>query len=47
MGKAMNLNGRLLRSQRRYQNKLKGKLSARIDRMKRGSKRRRRLIRSK
>lgn len=41
------LNGRLLRSKRRYQNKLKGKLSAKIDRMKRGSKRRKRLIRSK
>jgi putative transposase len=41
------LNGRLLRSKRRYQNKLKAKLSGLIDVKKRGSKRRRRLIRSK
>ena len=41
------LNGRLLRSKRRYQNKLKASLSALIDVKKRGSKRRRRLIRSK
>lgn len=41
------VNGRLLRSKRRYQNKLKGKLSGKIDIKKRGSKRRKRLIRSK
>ena len=41
------VNGRLLRSKRRYQNKLKAKLSAKIDIKKRGSKRRKRLIRSK
>jgi putative transposase len=41
------VNGRLLRSKRRYQNKLKAKLSARIDIKQRGSKRRKRLIRSK
>lgn len=41
------LNGRLLRSKRRYQNKLKAKLSRLIDVKKRDSKRRRRLIRSK
>jgi putative transposase len=41
------LNGRLLRSKRRYQNKLKAQLSAKIDVKKRGSKRRKRLIRSK
>lgn len=41
------LNGRLLRSKRRYQNKLKAKLSGLIDVKKRGSKRRKRLMRSK
>ncbi|WNZ47239.1 transposase [Leptolyngbya boryana CZ1] len=41
------VNGRLLRSKRRYQNKLKAKLSAKIDIKKLGSKRRKRLIRSK
>ncbi|WP_460194522.1 RNA-guided endonuclease InsQ/TnpB family protein [Thermosynechococcus sp. FA-CM-4201] len=41
------LNGRLLRSKRRYQNKLKGKLSSLIDTKKPGSKRRNRLIKSK
>ncbi|WP_258000015.1 RNA-guided endonuclease InsQ/TnpB family protein [Fischerella thermalis] len=41
------LNGRLLRSKRRYQNKLKVKLSRLIDVKKRGSKRRKRLILSK
>jgi putative transposase len=41
------LNGRLLRSKRRYQNKLKAKLSAQIDVKKRGSKRRKSLVRSK
>lgn len=41
------LNGRLLRSKRRYQNKLKGSLSALIDVKKRGSRRHRRLIYSK
>jgi putative transposase len=40
-------NGRLLRSQRRYQNKLKGKLSRLIARKKRGSRRWKRLVRSK
>lgn len=40
-------NGRVLRSKRRYQNKLKAELSARIDIKKRGSRRRRRLVRSK
>lgn len=40
-------NGRLLRSKRRYQNKLKAYLSHLIDRKKRGSRRRQRLIRSK
>ncbi len=40
-------NGRLLRSKRRYQNMLKGKLSARLDRKKKGSRRKKRLIRSK
>ena len=44
---AVIVNGRLLRSQRRYQNKLKGKLSAMIDVKKKGSSRRRRLIKSK
>lgn len=41
------LNGRLLRSKRRYQNKLKAKLSGLIDLKNHGSKGRRRLIRSK
>lgn len=41
------LNGRLLRSKKQYQNKLKAKLSAKIDVKKRGSKRRKRLIASK
>lgn len=41
------LNGRALRAKRQYQNRLKAKLSSRIDKMKRGSKRRKRLIRSK
>jgi putative transposase len=41
------LNGRELRAKRQYQNRLKAKLSSRIDRMKHGSKRRKRLIRSK
>ena len=41
------LNGRLLRSKRRYREKLKAKLSARIDRKKKGGKRRERLIESK
>ena len=41
------LNGGYVRSVRRYQNKLKGKLDALIDRKTRGSCRRRRLIRSK
>jgi putative transposase len=40
-------NGRLLRSKRQYQNKLKAKLSQLIDRKKKGSKRRKRLIKSK
>lgn len=41
------LNGRLLRSKRQYQNKLKAKLASLIDPKKRGSKNRKRLIRSK
>lgn len=41
------VNGRLLRSKRRYQNKLKGQLSALIDVKQRGSKRRGQLIKSK
>ena len=42
------LNGRLLRSKVQYRNKLHAKLNSRIDgRMKKGSKRRKRLIRSK
>lgn len=41
------LNGRELRAKRQYQNRLKAKLASRIDKMKRGSKRRKRLIRSK
>jgi putative transposase len=40
-------NGRLLRSYRQYQNKLKAKLSKLIDQKKRGSKRRKKLIKSK
>lgn len=40
-------NGRLLRSKRRYQNKLKGKLSKLIDTKNRGSKRRKQLIKTK
>lgn len=40
-------NGRYLRSVRRYQNKLKGKLSSLIDKKKRGSKSRKRLVKSK
>lgn len=41
------LNGRLLRSKRRYRERIKGKLSAKIDRKKKGGKRRRKLIMSK
>ncbi len=41
------VNGRELRTKKRYQNMLKGKLSARIDRKQKGSRRRKRLIRSK
>lgn len=41
------LNGRLLRSKRRYRERVKGKLSARIDHKKKGGKRRKKLIRSK
>ena len=41
------LNGRLLRAKRQYQNKLKAKLSAKIDVKKKGSRRRKKLIRSK
>ncbi len=41
------LNGRLLRATRQYQNKLKEHLSKKIDRKKKGSKRRKQLIRSK
>jgi len=40
-------NGRYLRSVRRYQNKAKASFSARLDRMKPGSKRRRKLARTK
>lgn len=40
-------NGRYLRSVRRYQNKVKASLAARIDTSKRGSKRRRKLVRTK
>ena len=40
-------NGRLLRSKRQYQNKLKAQLSKLIDKKKRGSKRRKKLIKSK
>jgi putative transposase len=41
------LNGGIVRAVRRYQNKLQGKLDARIDRQKKGSHRRRKTIRSK
>ena len=41
------LNGRLLRSKRQYQNKLKAKLSAKIDVKKKGSRRSTRLVLSK
>ncbi|WP_447975530.1 transposase [Nitrospira sp. Kam-Ns4a] len=41
------LNGRLLRSKRRYRERLQAKLSAKIDRKKKGGKRRGRLIKSK
>ncbi|WP_026102356.1 RNA-guided endonuclease TnpB family protein [Pleurocapsa sp. PCC 7319] len=41
------LNGRLLRSKRQYQNKLKAKLSNLIDTKKRGSQRRQKIIKSK
>jgi putative transposase len=41
------LNGRLLRSKRQYQNKLKEHFSKRIDRTKKGSRRRKKLIASK
>jgi putative transposase len=44
---AIIVNGRALRSKRRYQNKLKGTLAAMIDVKKKGSSRRRRLVRSK
>jgi putative transposase len=41
------LNGRYLRSKRQYQNKLKEKLSKKIDRKKKGSRRRKKLVKSK
>jgi putative transposase len=41
------LNGRLLRSRRQYQNKLKEHLSKNIDRKKKGSRRRKKLVASK
>jgi putative transposase len=41
------MNGRLLRSKRQYQNKLKAELDSRIARKKQGSKRRKKLIRTK
>ncbi len=41
------LNGRLLRSKRQYQNKVKAELSSMIDVKKKGSRRRKKLIRSK
>lgn len=44
---AIILNGRLLRTKRQYQNKLKAKLSSMLDRKKKGSRRWRRLQRSK
>ncbi len=40
-------NGRFLRSKKQYQNRLKAKLSKLIDKKKRGSKRRKKLIKSK
>ncbi|MCI0527832.1 MAG: transposase, partial [Nitrospira sp.] len=40
-------NGRLLRSKRRYQNKIKARLSSLIDTKQKGSRRRRKLIKSK
>jgi putative transposase len=40
-------NGRLLRSKRQYQNKLKAKLSKLVDKKKRGSRRKKKLIKSK
>lgn len=45
--RAIILNGRLLRSKRQYQNKLKAALQSRIDVKKKGSRRRKKLIRSK
>jgi putative transposase len=41
------LNGRLLRSKRQYQNQLKAPLQAKIDGKKKGSRRRKKLVRSK
>jgi putative transposase len=41
------LNGRLLRAKRQYQNKLKATVSAKIDVKKKGSRRRKRLVKSK
>lgn len=41
------LNGRLLRSKRRYQNKLKARLNADIDVKKKGSRQRKKLVKSK
>jgi putative transposase len=41
------LNGRFLRSKKQYQNKLKAKLHAKIDRKKKGSRRSKRLVQSK
>jgi len=41
------LNGRLLRSKRQYQNKLKEQLSKKIDVKKKGSRRRKKLVKSK
>jgi putative transposase len=41
------LNGRLLRSKRQYQNKLKARLQARIDVKKKGSRRRKQLTAAK
>ncbi len=41
------LNGRYLRSKKQYQNKLKEKLSKKIDRKKKGSRRRKKLVKSK
>ncbi len=45
--RAIVMNGRFLRSVRRYQNKTKGKLQALLDRKRKGSKRWKRLVRSK